>query len=62
MTAAERKDQRSMIRAWCAIHLGRKLPVTASKDFMMAELWDDRAVAVEPNTGHPLNPSRRGLS
>lgn len=43
--------QRAIIQAWCIQHVGVALPVTASKDFMMAELWDDRAVQVIPNTG-----------
>jgi hypothetical protein len=30
---------------------GVRLPVTYQKDFMMIELWDDRAVQVIPNTG-----------
>jgi hypothetical protein len=39
------------IEAWCLQHLGRVLPVTCSKDYGMVRLYDDRAVAVEPNTG-----------
>jgi hypothetical protein len=39
------------IRAWTLRHFGRALPVTCAKDFEMLELWDDRAVQVEPNTG-----------
>jgi hypothetical protein len=38
------------------------LEVTCTKDFGMSELWDDRCVAIEPNTGKMLSPSRRGLS
>lgn len=49
------------IGAWCEKYLGRALPVTCTKDIGMAELWDDRAVAVEANTGRALSPSRRGL-
>jgi len=30
------------------------LQVTNQKDFQMVELWDDRAVQVIPNTGHPV--------
>ena len=37
------------------------LEITNVKDFGMSELWDDRAVGVEPNTGRPLSASRRGL-
>lgn len=47
--------------AWCQQHLGFVLPVTNVKDFAMSELWDDRAVAVEANTGKFLSPSRRGF-
>lgn len=39
------------IEIWCNQHLGRILPVTCRKDYGMIELWDDRAVAVVPNTG-----------
>lgn len=42
---------RIVIRNWCLRHLGYALPVTATKDFAMIELWDDRAVHVVPNTG-----------
>lgn len=41
------------INKFCMEVFGRLLPVTASKDFGMIELWDDRAVQVEPNTGEP---------
>lgn len=47
----------AVIHDWCETHLGERLPVTNVKDFGMVELWDDRAVAVEINTGRPwLNP------
>ncbi len=39
------------IRIWCREHLGRVLPITCMKDLDMIELWDDRAVQVEHNTG-----------
>lgn len=39
------------IQDWCRKHLGTVLPVTNAKDYGMVELWDDRAVAVVPNTG-----------
>lgn len=50
------------IRKWCAEHLGRELRITNVKDYAMIELWDDRAVQVEPNTGRPIGASTRGLS
>ncbi len=49
------------IRRWCQEHLGQELEVTCVKDGYMVELWDDRAVSVEENTGRALAPSRRGL-
>jgi hypothetical protein len=44
---------RDAIVAWCYLHLGRALPVTATKDYGMRWLWDDRAVQVAPNKGTP---------
>lgn len=43
--------QRQLISDWCELHVGARLKVTATKDMGMIELWDDRAVAVECNTG-----------
>lgn len=42
---------RAAIVLWCHQHLGEVLPITNIKDFGMVELWDDRAVQVEANTG-----------
>lgn len=42
---------RGAIERWCEEHIGEALEVTAAKDFMMIELWDDRCVQVEMNTG-----------
>jgi hypothetical protein len=39
------------IERWCAEHIGRVLPVTNVKDFSMVALFDDRAIAVQKNTG-----------
>ncbi len=50
-----------VIRRWCKRHIGKHLPITNVKDFAMIELWDDRAVTVEENTGRALSWSRRGL-
>lgn len=44
-------NQVALIRAWCQKHFGQILPITCKKDFMMIQLWDDRAVQVIPNTG-----------
>ena len=39
------------IRKWCMKHLGKTLKITNQKDKYMTELYDDRAVGVETNTG-----------
>jgi hypothetical protein len=41
----------AVIDLWCTEHIGRRLPITHEKDLNMVELWDDRCVQVEPNTG-----------
>lgn len=46
--AAEAKEA---IESWCQQHLGIVLPVTCTKDYGMYELWDDRAITVQKNTG-----------
>lgn len=45
----------------CEKHFGEVLPITCVKDLGMVELYDDRAVTVQKNTGRPLAPSSRGL-
>jgi len=42
---------RDAIEEWCKKHIGKKLPVVCEKDYNMMELWDDRVVQVEFNTG-----------
>jgi len=42
---------RKRIEDWCEKHIGQKLEVTNIKDHGLIELWDDRAVRVEKNTG-----------
>lgn len=46
---------RKPIEAWCREHIGQVLPITATKDYGMVELWDDRAVQVECNTGRRMD-------
>lgn len=46
---------RPWINEWSQKHLGEVLPVTNLKDYGMVELWDDRAVQVEPNTGRRMD-------
>ena len=53
---------REAIRLWCKEHIGVELEITNVKDYGMIELWDDRAVQVEPNTGRPIGTSTRGLA
>ena len=50
-TRREVSHVRMAIEDWCELHIGVRLPVTNVKDYSMAELWDDRAVQVVPNTG-----------
>lgn len=47
----EREYQIQLIREWCVEHLGLELPITNIKTLDTRELWDDRAVQVEINTG-----------
>lgn len=43
------------IRAWLVNQAGLPpLPITNIKDYAMIELWDDRSVCVERNTGRIL--------
>lgn len=55
---ARAASERFRIEKWCQEHIGAILPVTASKDYDMIELWDDRAVQVESNTGVVLGKPR----
>jgi hypothetical protein len=51
MASRDSERQRRAIESWCMEHLGFTVAVTNVKDFRMRELWDDRAVSVELNTG-----------
>lgn len=46
--------QERMIQNWCEDHVGQRLRVTATKDYGMVELWDDRCVRVQMNTGERI--------
>lgn len=48
-------DQVPPVRAWLERHGLAGLEVTNIKDFTMAELWDDRAIQVEMNTGRRMD-------
>lgn len=50
-----------VIRMWLHAYGLEGLEITNVKDFDMIELWDDRAVQVELNTGKPNCKSTRGL-
>lgn len=54
-TEGESKYESDRIHAWTQEHFGVRLPVTATKDFAMVELWDDRCVQVESNTGRRMD-------
>lgn len=56
MPGWDHEAARKSIEEWCEEHLGQKLRVTNEKDFEMICLYDDRAVAVEPDTGRLLSP------
>jgi len=43
--------QRTLVQDWLEAAGLPRLPVTATKDYQMVELWDDRAVSVVPNSG-----------
>ena len=51
----DRERIRGYIDAWCLKHIGQTLPVTNIKDYAMIQLWDDRCVQVEPNTGRRMD-------
>ena len=49
-----REEARTAIQKWCKKHIGVELTVTSEKDYSMIELWDDRSIPVEFNTGRNL--------
>ena len=52
---ADRADQVLLVQDWLEAHGLPRLEVTNIKDRFMVELWDDRAVAVEKNTGRAFS-------
>jgi hypothetical protein len=54
----EAKIAKLAIIEWGRKHFNHKFEVTAEKDMDMIELWDDRAVRVEANTGERASESR----
>lgn len=59
-TPEERAAALRPIQIWCLRVFGMYLPVTCEKDYGMIELYDDRAVQVEMNTGKLIGYSTRG--
>jgi hypothetical protein len=57
--ALQAQEARKAVGAWCKQWLGVVLPVTCVKDWSMVELYDDRAVQVEKNTGRLVGYSTR---
>ena len=51
-------EQMRMVQDWCEKHGLTRLEVTCEKDFAMIELWDDRAIQVELNTGRRVVDAR----
>lgn len=48
---AQRQEFERALAKWTFTHIGEPLEATCIKDFHMVQLWDDRAVMVEMNTG-----------
>ena len=48
------------IKSWLAANGFPELEITATKDFGMIELWDDRVVQVVTNSGSPVLSARWG--
>ena len=57
----ERIQAATAIQDWLQKHGLPRLPVTCMKDYAMVELWDDRCVQVEPNTGRRMDEYPNGL-
>jgi hypothetical protein len=51
---ADKATISSAIQDWLESHGLPRLAVTCEKDYGMVELWDDRAVTVQMNTGRIL--------
>lgn len=49
-----KSHQIKILNEWCLQYIGQILPITCSKDAYMYRLYDDRAVAIERNTGRIL--------
>lgn len=49
------REQMDAVQDWCEAHGLPRLTVTCEKDYEMEELWDDRCVCVERNTGRVVS-------
>lgn len=56
---ADRPENIPPIRAWLKENIGQELPVTNVKRPEFGEIWDDRAVNVQANTGKILSKGVR---
>lgn len=61
-TADQIAQATQVIQLWAETHIGVPLEVTAEKDYLMIDLWDDRCHQVLPNTGVCVGEPRRTLS
>lgn len=52
------RAEKTQIEQWCLKHIGQVLQIQGHKDYFMIELWDDRAVQVQMNTGKQVGVSR----
>lgn len=59
--AMESAEVRQAVLDWLFKHGLPMLVITCIKDYAMLELYDDRAVQVEMNTGRLVGHSTRGL-
>jgi len=57
---SDAQQSATAIGEWSLKHLGRRIPITCVKDFNLLELWDDRAVQVEKNTGRRIEDRPAG--
>lgn len=55
-TIMQRRAIHEEIAEWCQKHIGVIIPITHEKGRRMKRLYDDRAVAVERNTGKIVSP------
>lgn len=50
----KKREFEAAIHRWTMKHIGVSLEATCMKEPLMIEFWDDRAIAVEKNTGRAL--------